>query len=203
MTEEYAALEKAMKDAEPLPWAWEQCGEKEDCPVVGVIFEADDQPLAGRVEPYDADGVERDLQRWNIALEWGSGIDGTSPSGNADFAVLAVNSIPSLLKRVRELEGQGWQPIETLAARQIAATKPGTHLCVVGVSGVRFACRVCRVGGLNADLSKNPKWLEPCAPSEEALERLERNARERIGEAMADLRHAATFRLPKAPEESK
>ena len=83
---------------------------------------------------------------------------------------------------------------DLLLERQREETSPGTHLAVVGASGVRFACRVCRVAGLNADLTKNPAWLEPCAPSNEALLKFERAAIERVEAGLADLRHAAALR---------
>lgn len=89
-------LREAMERATPLPWAWEQCGEKEDAPVVGAIVDEDCKPLAGYVEPYNEDGTERDYYREAIAYELQS-CDGHSASANAAFIVEAVNALPSLL----------------------------------------------------------------------------------------------------------
>jgi len=80
--------------ATPGPWAWEQCGEKEDAPVVGIIFPSDDhdceRPYAGRVQGDD------DAYRTTIARDWQS-CDGHSASANADFTVAAVNYVRALL----------------------------------------------------------------------------------------------------------
>ena len=94
-----ARLRTALERAEPLPWCWEQCGEKEDCPVVGVAFDGDGEPQSGQL--YDH-GDE--IIRWNIASDIGSGIDSRSPSANADFIVEAVNAVPALLTAIEQLE---------------------------------------------------------------------------------------------------
>jgi hypothetical protein len=91
-----ARLGKLIERAEPLPWCWEQCGDKCDAPVVGVAFDRDDHPIAGELrvgENDDPDGVVR----YNIASDIGHGVDGRSPSANAELIVEAVNALPRLL----------------------------------------------------------------------------------------------------------
>lgn len=94
MTISVEELELAVERAEPLPWCWEQCGDKCDAPVVGVAFDSADNPIAGeiRLGPDDAEPV-----RWNIASDIGTGCDGRSASANAALIVAAVNALPELL----------------------------------------------------------------------------------------------------------
>lgn len=92
-------LRELMRRAEPLPWVWEQCGDKVDAPVVGVAFDAEDKPLAGELCEYGEEVI-----RFNIASDLGSGIAPSAPSANAAFIVEAVNSLPALLARIEGLE---------------------------------------------------------------------------------------------------
>lgn len=80
---------------------------------------------------------------------------------------------------------------KAIAANQ---AEPLRHKVVVGVSGRRMGCRVCRVGNLLADGSDNPKWKQPCKPSPAALAQFEQVARSRITDALDDLAHAAAVR---------
>jgi hypothetical protein len=95
-------LRKLLEHATPLPWAWEQCGEKEDCPVVGIILDNDEKPIAGFAEDFDEHGEERGFYRDTIALEWQS-CDGCSPSANAALVVETINELPALLDRIEQL----------------------------------------------------------------------------------------------------
>ncbi len=81
--------------ATPGPWAWEQCGDKEDAPVVGTIHGPDDQPIAGRFEqPIDAGDL--DFVREPIFRDVHAN-DGCSASANAAFAVACVNYVRAVL----------------------------------------------------------------------------------------------------------
>jgi hypothetical protein len=108
---EVERLRKLMKRATPLPWAWEQCGEKEDAPVVGVIVDGNNQPLTGCVECYNEDGSERGYYRETIAYDW-QHCDGHSASANADFVVGAVNALPKLLDLIEALSSKNELPSE-------------------------------------------------------------------------------------------
>lgn len=85
---------RALSDrATPGPWSWEQCGEKEDVPVVGIAFSGDDPDCKA---PYEGEFRDSDASRMTIAFDWQS-CDGHSPSANAAFAVAAVNFVRKLL----------------------------------------------------------------------------------------------------------
>lgn len=69
------------------------------------------------------------------------------------------------------------------------------HLIVIGASGRRAACRVCREPMEMHDFQPNPRWGPVCTPTPEALSCFEKVERERIAEALANLEHAAKKRL--------
>lgn len=99
-------LDKMQARATPLPWSWEQCGDKCDAPVVGVSWRDDDEtchPVAGRIQDFDEQGNKVSYYRETIASEWASGGDG-SPSANAAFVVEAVNSLPTLIAALTSLQ---------------------------------------------------------------------------------------------------
>lgn len=113
-------LRQILKRATPLPWAWEQCGEKEDAPVVGVIVDRENQPLAGCIECYNEDGTERGYYRETIAYEW-QHCDGHSASANADFVVEAVNALPALLDEIERLQSANTTGSDELVALAASA----------------------------------------------------------------------------------
>ena len=85
---------RALSDrATPGPWAWEQCGEKEDVPVVGIAFPGDDPDCKA---PYEGEFCDSDASRMTIAYDW-QWCDGNSPSANAAFAVACVNYVRAML----------------------------------------------------------------------------------------------------------
>ncbi|MBI0530895.1 hypothetical protein [Sphingomonas sp. TX0522] len=75
------------------PWAWEQCGDKEDAPVVGIAFPGDDPDCKA---PYEGEFRDSDASRMTIAYDW-QWCDGNSPSANAAFAVACVNYVRAML----------------------------------------------------------------------------------------------------------
>lgn len=79
--------------ATPGPWAWEQCGDKEDVPVIGIAFSGDDPDCKA---PYEGEFRDSDANRMTIAYDWQS-CDGHSPSSNAAFAVAAVNFVRTMI----------------------------------------------------------------------------------------------------------
>jgi hypothetical protein len=115
---EVERLRKLMKRATPLPWAWEQCGEKEDAPVVGVIVDGNNQPLTGCVECYNEDGSERGYYRETIAYDW-QHCDGHSASANADFVVGAVNALPKLLDLIEALSSKNELPSSVMGMEEM------------------------------------------------------------------------------------
>ena len=162
-------LTELLKHATPLPWALEQCGEKEDAPVVGVILDENDQPLTGYVEPYNEDGSERDYYRETIAYEWQS-CDGHSASANALFVVEAVNALPVLLARLAELQAErtglreALEPFADFANLSGAGYLPDNHTITLG-SGMAARqltmgdCRKARVQLLAANPDIPPALL--------------------------------------------
>lgn len=95
---------RALSDrATPGPWSWEQCGEKEDVPVVGIAFPGDDAECKA---PYEGEFRDSDASRMTIAFDWQS-CDGHSPSANAAFAVAAVNFVRTLLATPASHAGNG------------------------------------------------------------------------------------------------
>ena len=85
---------RALSDrATPGPWAWEQCGDKEDVPVVGIAFPGDDPDCKA---PYEGEFRDSDASRMTIAYDW-QWCDGNSPSANAAFAVACVNYVRAML----------------------------------------------------------------------------------------------------------
>lgn len=75
------------------PWAWEQCGDKEDAPVVGIAFPGDDPDCKAQ---YEGEFRDSDASRMTIAYDW-QWCDGNSPSANAAFAVACVNYVRAML----------------------------------------------------------------------------------------------------------
>ena len=75
----------------PGPWCWEQCGDKEDAPVVGIAWLSNDascKPLSGRLKDYDADGEPIEFYRETVAYGIQS-CDGCSASANASLIAAA------------------------------------------------------------------------------------------------------------------
>ena len=85
--------------------------------------------------------------------------------------------------------------IEALIARE-ASIHGGheSHQVVVGASGNRAGCRVCRQAAYKADFSERQEWAEPCNPSPTALLLYEANALKQLRGALEMLEHAASFR---------
>jgi ribosomal protein S12 methylthiotransferase accessory factor YcaO len=84
----------------PGPWCWEQCGEKEDAPVVGIAFLHSDtdckNPLSGFLRDYE-NGDEIQYYRETIAYEIQSN-DGCSASANAALIAAAPELYEALEK---------------------------------------------------------------------------------------------------------
>lgn len=96
-------LRKMSERATAGPWCWEQCGDKQDDPVVGIAFPPDDEngehAYSGRLTDDDAYRYGR------IAIEWPH-CDGHSGSANAAFAVAAVNFVRALIAAA-PVDGEG------------------------------------------------------------------------------------------------
>lgn len=101
-----ARLRDVMKRATPLPWAWEQCGEKCDDPVIGVAWRVEDESctaVPGFLEDFDKDGKEQEFYRESIAYLGDANSPDASASANAMFMVEAVNALPGLLTALEKL----------------------------------------------------------------------------------------------------
>ena len=99
-----AELFKLHRAAYPAPWCWEQCGQKDDDPVIGAAWWDDDEdcnPIAGEVVA-PADNVDRGLYREAIALEMPSHADG-SGSANAALIVWLRNHVTEILNALASL----------------------------------------------------------------------------------------------------
>jgi hypothetical protein len=95
MREQLERLRRLDSKATPAPWAWESIAEKSNEFAVGQAFDANGQPIAGRIEP-DPDTIMDDtvIER--------RGLVGMNESGHANFVDAELicelrNALPLLL----------------------------------------------------------------------------------------------------------
>lgn len=91
--------------AYPAPWCWEQCGQQEDAPVLGVAWRDDDETctaIAGKLRDFDEDGQVIEYYRETLAFEWPGHADG-SASANVELVVEVRNNLTTLLYGMERL----------------------------------------------------------------------------------------------------
>ena len=107
----FERLRKLMARATALPWCWEQCGEKQDDPVLGLAFPADDEdgkrPIAGRLTDDEAYRYGRIADGWHSC-------DGHSASANIELVTEALNALPTLLDLIATLQAREAELVEAL-----------------------------------------------------------------------------------------
>lgn len=87
-----AAIRARVEAATPGPWTWEPVGEMDNGWCLGVVWDADDQPLTGRILPGSGEVIDSVCE--NV---------GASHFHDAEFIAYARTDVPALLAELDRL----------------------------------------------------------------------------------------------------